>query len=48
MTSLKNCLHADMRMLDLIFPTGWYGVCQIELSHIGKTAENRTWCARTV
>ena len=30
--------------LIFIFPTSWYGVCEIELFHMGKTAEIPIWC----
>ena len=29
-----------------IFPTCWFGICEIELSHMGKTGEIPIWCAR--
>ena len=29
-----------------IFPAGWYGVCEIQFSHMGKTAETLIWCSR--
>ena len=29
-----------------LFLTGWYGVCEIEFSHMGKSSGNSDGCAK--
>ena len=44
--SIAMSLVFIMRLFDFYFNRGWYEVCEIGLSQMGKTAEMPIWCGR--